>query len=123
MNVVVLQGTLSKEPVERSLPSGDRLVNYEVTTRIEGRPAVSVPVSWLDPPAAALGFAVGEQVIVVGEVRRRFFRAQGATASRTEVAATRVVAAAHRKRVATAVGPAQQAVADLLAEPTAAAPA
>jgi single-strand DNA-binding protein len=40
---------------------------------------------------AAGRWSTGEEVLVVGRVRRRFFRAGGATQSRTEVAATLAV--------------------------------
>lgn len=103
MNVVVLHGSLSRPPEERTLPSGDRLVAYEVTVRAEGRPAESVPVVWLAAPARATALAAGEEVVVAGRVRRRFFRAGGATASRTEVVADAVVPARHRRRAARTV--------------------
>ena len=41
--------------------------------------------------------AAGADLVVLGSVRRRFFRAGGATQSRTEVVAEKVVAA-HRGR-------------------------
>jgi single-strand DNA-binding protein len=41
--------------------------------------------------------------VVVGRVRRRFYRAGGATQSRTEVVAETVVAARQAKRAATAL--------------------
>jgi single-strand DNA-binding protein len=103
MNVVVLHGSLSRDPEERTLPSGDRLLAYEVTVREDGRPTESVPVTWLDPPAKAGGLEKGTEVVVTGRVRRRFFRAGGATASRTEVVAVAVVPASQRKRASTAV--------------------
>ncbi len=87
MNVVVVQGTLSSEPRERVLPSGSVVTNWEVTTTVGDR-AQSVPVQWDTPTAAIRSVAQGDEVIVAGWVRRRFFRAGGATASRTEVAAT-----------------------------------
>jgi len=107
-NVVVLRGTLSRDPEERSLPSGDHLVAYEVTVRPEPGPgsaprAESVPVAWFDPPTSAAALHEGDEVVVVGRVRRRFFRAGGATASRTEVVATRVVPARARARVRSAL--------------------
>ncbi len=97
-NVVVLRGVLSRDPEARQLPSGDALVAYDVTVRPEpssgdASRAESVPVAWFDPPAAASTMAAGDEVVVVGRVRRRFFRAGGATASRTEVVAARVVPA------------------------------
>lgn len=104
MNVVILQGTLSRPPTTRDLPSGDQLVAFEVTTRPADGPAESVPVCWFDPPRRALTFAAGAEVVVTGRVRRRFFRSGGATASRTEVVADTVLAAGHSARVATALG-------------------
>jgi single-strand DNA-binding protein len=99
MNVVVLQGTLSTAPRRRTLPSGDDLVTYEVTTRPDEGPAESVNVAWFDPPATADAYRDGHEVVVVGRVRRRFFRAGGATVSRTEVVADKVVPAGQRRRV------------------------
>ena len=103
MNVVILHGVLSRPPEERALPSGDRIVAYEVTIRAEGAAAESVPVTWLDPPAKASTLDRGTAVVVTGRVRRRFFRAGGATASRTEVVADAVIPVSQRKRAATAV--------------------
>ena len=79
---------LSRPAELRALPSGDEVLALEVTVRPEGRPAESVPVAWTGAPAAAERWAAGEEILVVGRVRRRFFRAGGATQSRTEVAAT-----------------------------------
>ncbi len=105
MNVVVLQGTLSREPEERTLPSGDRLIAYEVTVAgpNAGGRAESVPVAWHDPPAEARDLRCGDEVAVLGRVRRRFFRVGGATQSRTEVLAERVVPAAAGRRVSALV--------------------
>lgn len=105
-NLVVLRGVLSRAPEVRVLPSGSTLVAYELTIRAEGPDAAraeSVPVCWFDPPASATGFAEGADVVVVGRVRRRFFRAGGATASRTEVVADRVLSARSSARCRDAV--------------------
>lgn len=99
MNVAVLRGTLSGAPRRHELPSGDHLVRYEVTTRPPDGPADSVNVVWFDPPDTAGRHDVGDEVLVVGRVRRRFFRAGGTTASRTEVVADRVLAVRQRRRV------------------------
>ena len=54
-NVVVLRGTLSRDPEPRQLPSGDAVVTYDVTVRPAPGPgtsrAESVPVAWFDPRA------------------------------------------------------------------------
>jgi len=95
MNVSVLRGALSRPPEVRTLPSGDRLVAYEVTIRPAGAKAKAetVPVAWPDAPTSAERFEAGAEVVVVGRVRRRFFRAGGATGSRTEVVAATVLKA------------------------------
>ena len=91
-NLVVVQGTLSRRSERRTLPSGDELVQYEVTTRDEAGRADSVPVVWPSAPARA-EFEEGAAVVVAGRVRRRYFRTAGGTASRTEVIAEGVAPA------------------------------
>jgi single-strand DNA-binding protein len=113
-NLVVLRGTLSRAPEVRALPSGDAVAAFDVTIRPDpadgGRAgptarAESVPVAWFDPPAAASRLGAGDEVVVVGRVRRRFFRAGSSTASRTEVVAERVVPARSTAKVASALAP------------------
>ena len=104
MNITMLRGRLSRAPEARELPSGDRLVAYEVTVVNPGQRADSVPVVWHDPPAAALKVGAGDDVVVVGRVRRRFFRAGGLTQSRTEVVAEAVLNARHAKRCRVVIG-------------------
>jgi len=107
-NLSILVGILSRDPDLRCLPSGDEVLSLEVTVRPDNGPAESVPVAWLGAPAAAAGWTAGEELLVVGRVRRRFFRAAGATQSRTEVVATCVVptrrAAAAGKALRSALG-------------------
>ena len=91
-NLVVLRGALTAEPRTRELPSGSVLSQFDVTTRDDGG-TQSVPVAWFDPPAMVGDLDAGVEVLVVGSVRRRFFRAGGATQSRTEVVAAKVVPA------------------------------
>ena len=110
-NLSVLVGTLSRPAEVRTLSSGDEVLALEVTVRAEGQPAESVPVAWAAAPAAAARWAAGEEVLVVGRVRRRFFRAGGVTQSRTEVVAT--VALPTRRRVA--AGKALHAAVEVLA--------
>jgi single-stranded DNA-binding protein len=98
MNVVVLQGKLSRAPEERQLRESV-LATYEVTTRQEEGPAVTAPVVWFDPPVSAWKLDAGDDVTVVGEVRRRFFRSNGRTESRTEVVAHTVLPTRRRAQV------------------------
>ncbi|MDO8363000.1 MAG: single-stranded DNA-binding protein [Actinomycetota bacterium] len=102
MNVVVLQGVLSSDPVSRQLASGSTLLSLELTTQVDGA-AASVPVAWFDPPAE-VGWAAGEQLLVTGSVRRRFFRNGGLTQSRTEVVASEVVPVGKRRQARAALG-------------------
>lgn len=99
INLVVLQGVLSRPAQDVELPSGDRLVSLEVTVRRPDAAAEPVPVQWVDPPAWASVLDTGTEVAVLGRVRRRFFRAGGVTQSRTEVVASRVVRASARAKV------------------------
>jgi single-stranded DNA-binding protein len=111
-NVVVLIGRLARPAEARELPSGDRLVAYEVTIEREGERAETVPVVWFAAPPSAVDHDVDERMVVVGRVRRRFFRAAGGTQSRTEVVADAVVNARHTKRAVAALSRAQEQLAE-----------
>ncbi|MFN2503818.1 MAG: single-stranded DNA-binding protein [Acidimicrobiales bacterium] len=113
-NVVVLIGRLARPGALRQLPSGDQLVEYQLTVPREGQRAESVPVVWESPPAAATELATDDEVIVIGRVRRRFFRAGGRTESRTEVVAERVIAARQVKRARTALVAVQAQIGEVL---------
>lgn len=115
MNFVVLRGVLSSDPQVRTLASSSILVQFQVTTPVDagcvwgpGRGTdvvaqVSVPVAWFDPPRL-VAFTAGDEVVIVGTVARRFFRAAGGTQSRTEVVAAKVVRASNRQAVRRALG-------------------
>ena len=110
MNVVVLRGRLGRAVEQRELPNGSVVLNYELSVaRAEG-PVESVPVVWADPPAnaaAALDPEPRTELVVLGRVRRRFFKAGGATQSRTEVVAEQVTPARQAKRVRDLLGTAE----------------
>lgn len=108
MNIVVLRGLLSRTPESRELASGSVLLQLDLSTPTSSGTA-TVPVAWFDPPTST-AFDAGDEVVVVGEVRRRFFRAGGATQSRTEVVAGTVVRASNRRAVQTALRRAGAAV-------------
>ena len=105
LNVVAIRGRLSRPAEERVLPtSGDRLVGLDLTVKREAaEKAESVPVVWHDPPATAAALDTGDEVVVVGHVARRFFRAGGATQSRTEVVARCVIPVRSVKKVEAAL--------------------
>ncbi len=97
VNIAVVRGVLSSPPDCRSLPSGSELAQIQVTTRPGGSAAISVPVSVADPPAWITALDAGDEVVLAGTVRRRFFRAGGATASRVEVAALAISRAGDKR--------------------------
>jgi single-strand DNA-binding protein len=125
INVVVLQGVLARPAQDRVLPSGTRLLSLEVTVSRPDGPADPVPVAWFDAPASAAALDAGVEVVVVGRVRRRFFRTGGLTQSRTEVVASRVVRATELKRargMLSTAGSAIEAAAAALGAPSVTAP-
>ena len=75
----------------------------EVSIRRDGERAETAPVVWPDAPASAAALDVEQEVLVVGRVRRRFFRAGGSTQSRTEVVADLVVPTSQGRRARAAL--------------------
>ncbi len=104
MNIVALVGHLSRPSEPRQLPSGDHFVAYEVSARSTPEAKTdTIPVVWFGAPAHAAHLDVGEQVLVVGRVRRRFFSQGGRTQSRTEVVADLVVPTTQARRARAAL--------------------
>ncbi len=101
-NLVVLVGTIAADPTVRDVPAGPAW-QFDVVTTVcsdDGTRRATVPVNWIEPPARDVeALRAGEEVIVVGSVQRRFFRAGGATQSRTEVVPDRVVPRRRRATV------------------------
>jgi len=85
-NIAIVRGVLTRDPSIRDLPSGSVVVNYELSSTSRSGERRSVPVAWTDPSRPP-ALKSGDEVVVVGSVRRRFFRAGGSTQSRTEVVA------------------------------------
>lgn len=102
MNVVLVQGAVTRAP-EAWPVAGGEVLGFDVTVRQEAGPAAAVPVRWENPPAWAAQLAEGDEVLVTGKVRRRFFRAGGGTQSRTEVVAGAVVRVRPGRRSRTAM--------------------
>lgn len=91
-NEVSLAGRVSAPAQERVLPSGDSVWTFRVILdRPEGRRAragvdvIECAVWGGRPRASAPALKAGDVVEVGGALRRRFFRAAGAAASRVEV--------------------------------------
>jgi single-strand DNA-binding protein len=88
MNIVLLHGSLSSEPRQRELPSGDAMVTWEVTTVVDDQ-RLSVPVVWFRPPKSVYRVHEGDAIVVAGRVRRRFWQGGRGPVSSTEVVAER----------------------------------
>jgi len=112
VNLAVVRGAVSSPPEVRLLPSETKLVQLQVTTRL-AEETLSVPVACWSAASWVEELEPGDEVVVVGRVRRRFFRARGATASRVEVEAGFVARASDRRRVRAAVRRASAALAAL----------
>jgi single-strand DNA-binding protein len=109
MNIVVLAGRLSSPPRCTELPSGDVRWSFELSCPSDASaalPGVAAPgeqVVLSVPVAVAHGvpgierYDTGTELVVAGVVRRRFYRAGGATQSRTEVVAQAVVPVTPRR--------------------------
>jgi single-strand DNA-binding protein len=102
LNLAVVRGEVSSPPDVRVLPSEAVLVQLQVTTRLESE-TLSTPIAVWNPAAWIEELEPGTEIVVVGRVRRRFFRAGGATASRVEVEADVVARATDRRRVRAAL--------------------
>jgi single-strand DNA-binding protein len=101
VNVSVLRGPLSGPPEIRALESGARIATFGVRTSAGDGRSTSVPVTVWDPPAWIETLAADDDVLVVGRVRRRFFRtAAGTSGARTDVEAESVARLRDRRRLA-----------------------
>lgn len=88
MNIAIIEGEVNNVR-ERELPGGGSAVTFYVTTVDSALIAAeSVPVVWYDPSP---GLAAGDEVRVEGKVTTRYYRVAGATQSRCEVTAAKVV--------------------------------
>lgn len=94
-NSVRLRGRVSSAPLERDLPSGDAILTFRLVLERDRSPMTARSKQgsdWVDCVAwggrvrhSAAGWRVGDFVEVEGALRRRFFRAEGRTATRVEV--------------------------------------
>lgn len=96
VNEVRLVGRVSQQPEERVLPSGDSVWVFRIVVRRHDSGGSRQRVDALDCAVwsgrarrSVASWCVDDVVEVTGAVRRRFFRAGGAAASRVEVEVTR----------------------------------
>ena len=89
-NIVYLTGRVSGEPVEKSLPSGDKVVEFRVVIERDDREGVDTLdiASWkTNLRKRAIKFQDQDWVSIEGVIRRRFWKAGNSIASRWQVEA------------------------------------
>jgi hypothetical protein len=88
VNLVVVRGECATAPEVRELDSGRRLASVAVRVRPGGGRTTWVPVTVWEPPAWVEDLAEGDDLVVVGSVRRTFFAARpGGRGQRVDVEA------------------------------------
>jgi single-strand DNA-binding protein len=106
VNLGALCGPCSTVPELRVLESGTRLASLAVRcpagAHAEDR-ATSVPITVWDPPAWLDTLEAGEEIVVVGRLRRRFYQRPGGVGSRVDVEAEYIARARDRRRIDTAL--------------------
>jgi single-stranded DNA-binding protein len=116
LNLVVVRGECSGPPELRELESGRRLASVSVRAPGPDGRSTSVPVTVWEPAAWVEELTEGSDVIVVGAVRRRFFRtAAGGSAARVDVEAVFIGRAGQRRQLDSALRRTQETLDVLLA--------
>ena len=111
VNLVVVRGECSGAPELRELESGRRLAALAVRAPGPDGRATSVPVTVWEPAAWVEDLDEGVEIVVVGAVRRRFFRtAVGGAGARVDVEATFVGRAGQRRQLDAALRRAGEAL-------------
>ena len=82
-NLAAVRGVVTAEVRVSDLPGGGVVHNFDVRSDVGGDRHV-VPVAWHDPVRPPR-LRRGDEVVVVGVIRRRWFRAAGGSQSRTEL--------------------------------------
>lgn len=113
VNLALLRGPCSGPAEIRVLESGTRLASLAVrapTGPGADERATSVPVTVWDPPAWVETLAAGDEIVVVGAMRRRFYQRPGGVGSRVDVEARLIGRARDRRRIDAARRSAAQAL-------------
>jgi hypothetical protein len=118
-NLVVVQGVCGATPVVRTLESGRRLASLALRVRPDQGPATSVPITVWEPRPWIDDLAEGDELVVVGSVKRRFFATAGAgRGTRVDVEGAFVARAGNRRQVEAALRRATSALRALEARAT-----
>ena len=91
VNVVVLAGTDSADPVLRRMPSGDEVTELRLSVPETGKRLLPLPIAAWHATVGARTLdeiAKGDRVLVHGQLVRRFYRSGAGARSLTEVVAS-----------------------------------
>jgi hypothetical protein len=99
MNIAVVRGVVLREPQERTLATGQKVVSLDVNVSYDDRPNENLEVVWVDPPRNLVVPRQGNEIFAVGRVRRRFFKSGTNIVSRTEVVADLVLTSKQTSRI------------------------
>jgi single-strand DNA-binding protein len=103
MNISVVRGIVLREPREQTLANGQKVVSLEVNVQYEDKPNENLEVVWVDPPRNLTVPRQGNEIVAIGRVRRRFFKAAAGVVSRTEVVADTVLTTRQTARITRAL--------------------
>jgi len=87
----VLAGTVSADPVQRRMPSGDEVTELRLSVPEAGRRLLPLPIAaWHATvgPRVLQDIAKGDEVLIHGQLVRRFYRSGAGARSLTEVVAS-----------------------------------
>ena len=87
----MLAGSVAAEPVQRRMPSGDEVTELRLAVPELGKRLLPLPVAaWHATVGtqALEGIGKGDDVLVYGQLVRRFYRSGAGARSLTEVVAT-----------------------------------
>lgn len=97
-NVAMVRGTLVALPLVRVIDRHQRATTFDLATLVLGRRTV-VPVVAINMDLPVI--KVGDEVTVVGHVRRRFFRVGPRTQSITELVVEQIATRGSAKKIDT----------------------
>ena len=93
LNDVLLRGRVSREAVEKELPSGDKVVEFRlIVTRAEreGVDTLDIAAWSAKSRKTALSLKADQWVEISGSIHRRFWQSPGGLASRWQVEAIEI---------------------------------
>ena len=101
-SITIAQGVVASPPITRTTARGE-LTEIDLRTRAfvsadGGEPGPPIGITIVANPELVADVEAGEELVVLGTTRRRFFRAGAATVARTEVEAVSVVKVSDRRR-------------------------